>query len=114
MYNLRKGREGTESGFITGKGKTYTRDNFVPAHRQVMLDTLKKIDKPIIAFKIFAGGQLLADGEEGKRRAVIKDVYETIFSQLKPNDFAVAGVFQKYHDQIRENVEVFNEWAEGK
>lgn len=26
----------------------------------------------------------------------------------------VAGVFQKYHDQITENVECFNEWAEEK
>ena len=50
--------------------------------------------------------------EESDRRVLIKDTYNTIFNTLKPNDFAVAGVFQKYHDQIRENVEVLDEWYE--
>ena len=38
----------------------------------------------------------------------------TVFTALKPNDLAVAGVFQKYHDQLTENVSVFNEWASEK
>ena len=110
MYNLRKGREGEESGFITGKSKSGIHPIY-PGDRAVMLDTLKSVTKPIIAFKIFAGGQMLVEKPEAERRALIKDTYETIFSALKPNDFAVAGVFQKYHDQIGENVSVFNEWA---
>ena len=53
----------------------------------------------------------LVEKEEAERRALIKDTYDTIFTSLKPNDFAVAGIFQKYHDQLTENVSVFNEWA---
>lgn len=112
MYNLRKGREGEESGFITGKSKKFILP-IDPADREIMLDVLKNVKKPIIAFKIFAGGQMLCDREEDDRRILIKDTYNTIFNTLKPNDFAVAGIFQKYHDQIRENVEVFNEWEKG-
>ena len=114
MYNLRKGREGTESGFITGKGKTYTRSNFKPSHRQIMLDTLKNVDKPVIAFKLFAGGQALVERDEAERREIIKDIYETVFTQLKPDDMGVIGIYQKHHDQLSEDIEVFNEWSEGK
>lgn len=108
MYNLRRKREGEESGFITGKSKGGV--TIVPEDRAVMLETLKKVEKPIIAFKIFAGGQMLVEETEENRRRLIKDTYNTIFNTLKPNDFAVMGVFQKNHDQIAENISVFNEW----
>ena len=113
MYNLRNGRRGEESGFITGKSKAGIHP-IIPSDRALMLDTLKSVKKPIIAFKIFAGGQMLVEKEEAERRALIKDTYNTIFTSLKPNDFAVAGIFQKYHDQLTENVSVFNEWAAEK
>jgi len=113
MYNLRKGREGEESGFITGKSKENIRQIY-PGDRAVMLETLKSVEKPIIAFKIFAGGQMLVEKTEDERRALIKDTYDTIFTSLKPNDIAVAGIFQKYHDQLTENVSVFNEWEKEK
>lgn len=109
MYNLRRKREGEESGFITGKSKSGV--TIVPEDRAVMLETLKKVEKPIIAFKIFAGGQMLVEETEENRRKLIKDTYNTIFTTLKPNDFAAMGIFQKNHDQLAENVSVFNEWA---
>ena len=108
MYNLRREREGEESGFITGKSKSDI--VIVPDDRAVMLKTLKNVEKPIIAFKIFAGGQMLVEQPEEKRRELIKDTYNTIFSSLKPNDFAVAGIYGKNHDQLTENVSVLNEW----
>ena len=109
MYNLRRGREGEQSGFITGKNKSLIQQ-IIPGDRDVMLNTLDKVKKPIIAFKIFAGGQMLVEREEADRRERIKDTYNTIFNRLKPDDFAVMGVFQKHHDQLTENVSVFNEW----
>ena len=113
MYNLRKGREGEESGFITGKNKSNVR-KIVPGDRAIMLDTLQGVQKPIIAFKIFAGGQMLVEKEEPERRALIRDTYDTVFGALKPNDIAVVGVYQRYHDQLTENVSVFNEWESGR
>lgn len=110
MYNLRNGREGEESGFITGKSKSSITKIF-PGDRDIMLNTLKKVTKPIIAFKIFAGGQLLVEREREERIPIIKDTYNTVFNSLKPDDLAVVGVFQKYHDQIEENISAFNEWA---
>lgn len=112
MYNGRKNREGEESGFVTGKSKLGL--VFDAQDRAVMLDTLKDVKKPIIAFKIFAGGQMLVEKTQEEKEAAIIDAYDTIFTSLKPNDFGVMGVFQKNFDQIEENVRLFNKWEASK
>jgi hypothetical protein len=109
MHNGRRGREGEPSGFLTGKTKDAL--TFYGCDRPIMLETLKPVEKPIIAFKIFAGGQMLCHKEDQEKKDAIKGVYEEIFTSLKPNDFAAMGVFQRDEDQARENVELFNEWA---
>jgi len=110
MHNGRRGREGEPSGFLSGKTKDTL--SFFPKDRPIMLETLKTVEKPIIAFKIFAGGQMLVDKEPAEKRQIIKGVYEEVFPALKPNDFAAMGVFQKNEDQLRENVSIYNEWYE--
>ena len=109
MYNARRNREGQESGFLTGKSKGDI--EFHPSDRAEMLTAIKDVKKPILAFKIFAGGQMLAEHNEAERRELIYDAYDTIFTTLKPNDAAVMGIFQKHHDQLSENISVFEEWA---
>ena len=79
-----------------------------------MLETLKKVQKPIIAFKIFAGGQIFIGKTDEERRKLIKGVYDEVFSALKPNDLAAIGVFQRDFDQLQENAEVFEEWCKEK
>lgn len=108
MYNLRRHSPGAESGFLTGVAKKAP--IIRPEDRAEMLDVLKKVKKPVIAFKIFAGGQLVTAVSPEEKRARIKDAYNTIFSSLKPNDIATMGVFQKYMDQLTENVDIYNEW----
>lgn len=109
MYNLRRQREGEESGFLTGKSKSGVK--IYPADRAVALEVLKNVKKPIIAFKIFGGGQMLVEKTEEERRVAILDAYNTVFGALKPNDCAAIGIFQKYFDQLTENVSVFDSWA---
>lgn len=112
MQNARRNRFGEPSGFITGKSKAHL--VFYPEDRPVMLETLKKVQKPIIAFKIFAGGQIFIGKTDEERRKLIKGVYEEVFSALKPNDLATIGVFQRDFDQLQENAEVFEEWCKEK
>lgn len=112
MYNFRRGRMGEKSGFLTGKSKDGIQ--FVESDRELMLNSLKGIEKPVLAFKIFGGGNLLCGKEEAERRAQLREIYDTVFGTLKPDDFAAIGIFQKYHDQLGEDVSVFNEWAEAQ
>ena len=112
LQNARRGREGEASGFITGKTKAKL--VFYPEDRPVMLDLLKKLDKPVIAYKIFAGGQMFLGKSHEEIRQLIKGVYEEVFTALKPDDLAAIGVFQRDSDQIRENAELYNEWYENR
>lgn len=112
MHNGRRGREGEPSGFLTGKTKDTL--SFYECDRKIMLDTLQDVQKPIIAFKIFAGGQMLCEKSGQEKKDAIKGVYEEVFTALKPNDFAAMGVFQRDEDQLKENVDLYNEWYASK
>lgn len=112
LQNARKGREGEPSGFLSGKAKVGL--HFYPEDRPVMLETLKKVSKPIIAFKLFAGGQMFVGKTEEEKRETIKGVYEEVFTALKPNDLGAIGVFQRDGDQITENAELYREWYNEK
>ena len=112
MQNARRKREGEPSGFLTGKTKAKL--VFYPEDRPVMLETLKKVEKPIIAFKIFAGGQMFIGKSEEEKRAAIKNAYDEVFSSLKPNDLGAIGVFQRDSNQIKEDAELYNEWYSEK
>ena len=79
-----------------------------------MLETLKHIDKPIIAYKIFAGGQIFNGKTEEEKREVIKGVYDEVFSALKPNDIAAIGVFQRDIDEVKEDFDLYEEWYNEK
>ena len=109
MQNARIGREGEPSGFLTGKSKVGLR--FYPEDRPKMLATLQAQDKPVLAFKIFAGGQMFDELDDETRRERILSVYDEVFTALKPNDAAVIGVFQRDRDQLKENAELFDLWA---
>ena len=112
LQNARRDREGEPSGFITGKTKAKL--VFYPEDRPVMLDLLKKLDKPVIAYKIFAGGQMFLNKTHDEIKQQIKGAYEEVFTALKPDDLAAIGVFQRDLDQIRENAELYNEWYENR
>lgn len=107
VHNARRGREKEPSGFLSGKEKVGIR--FFPEDRPVMLDLISKLEKPCIAFKIFAGGQALLEKDQEKLRENIKGIYREVFSKLKPGDLAAIGVFNKYKDQIKEDAELFEE-----
>lgn len=110
LQNARRGREREQSGFITGKTKSNL--IFYPEDRPIMLETLKKTEKPVIAFKIFAGGQMFLGKTQSEKEALIKGAYQEVFSALKPNDFAAIGVFQRDSDQLKENADLYRQWQQ--
>lgn len=107
LHNLRRNRVGEESGFITGKSKAGLQ--FVLEDRAEMLRVIAKIPKPCIAFKIFAGGNLLLSEDPEVVREAVKNCYREVYTSIKPNDLAVIGIFNKYKNQLQEDLELFRE-----
>ncbi|MBE6612452.1 MAG: hypothetical protein E7632_08165 [Ruminococcaceae bacterium] len=108
MYNGRRHREGEPSGFLTGKTKENL--SFYACDPPIMLKTLEACKKPIIAYKLFAGGQMFLGKSPEEIRACIKNAYNTVFSALKPGDIGAIGIFQRDKDELREDVELLDEW----
>ena len=108
LHNARRGRKGEESGFLTGKTKAHIR--FHKTDRAIMLNTIRQVSKPVIAYKIFAGGQMFQGKTQEEKREIIKEVYEEVFTAMKPNDIAAIGVFQRDMDEVKEDFDIYEEW----
>jgi len=102
LYNARRTQRGQQSGFITGKPKQLV---FYPEDPPLMYDVIKKVNKPCIAFKIFAGGQIFIGKPEAEVPAIVESVFEDVFTNIKPQDIACIGIFQKFKNQIKENAD---------
>lgn len=112
LQNARLNREDRSTSYIPHETKSEL--VFYPEDRAVMLATLRKVKKPVLAFKIFAGGQMFLNRTEEEKRRLIKNVYEEIFTALKPDDMAVIGVFQRDLDQLAENKALYEEWCQSR
>jgi hypothetical protein len=107
LHNARRNRFGEQSGFITGKSKQNL--VFSAEDRPVMLETIRQISKPVIAFKIFGGGQMFTGKNPKEITETIRAVYKEVYTGIKPNDLAVMGVFQRDKDELGENLRLAQE-----
>jgi len=103
LYNARKTQRGQQSGFITGKSKQLV---FYPDDRFEMFDAIKKVSKPCIVFKIFAGGQMFQGKSESEISSIAETAIKETYDNIKPNDITCVGVFQKGKNQIKENADI--------
>lgn len=103
LYNARKSQRGEQSGFITGKPKELV---FFPDDRFQMFDAIRRVRKPCIAFKIFAGGQMFCGKPPEQFPAIIETAFRETYENIKPIDFACIGVFQKCRDELREDLDI--------
>lgn len=101
LYNARINRRGEQSGFITGKTKADL--FFYPDDRFLMYEIIKKVNKPFIAFKIFAGGQIFTGKPEREYEATAENMLREVYANIKPNDIAAVGVFQRDKNLIAQN-----------
>jgi len=105
LHNTRTRGDAKESSFITGKPKHL---KFFMEDRQAMYEVIRSVQKPCIAFKIFAGGQIFYNktGEDLKQAAwaALREAYDNI----KPADMCCLGCFQRDKDQITENAGLVN------
>ena len=101
LHNMRRENEGRLSSSLSGlKDEEHV---FYYEDRELMLNAIKSTQKPCIAFKFLGGGNYAFNKDDLKRCFV-----ET-YTNIKPNDLAVVGVFQRDKDQLKENADLVNE-----
>ena len=103
LYNARRTQRGEKSGFITGKPKQLV---FYPEDPPYMYEVIRAVEKPCIAFKIFAGGQIFLKKSPEELPGAIEEAFADAYRNIKPIDMICIGVFQKYTNQIKDDCEI--------
>ena len=107
LQNPRIKRTGVSGGYLPPNTPGLI---FYPQDRPTMLSVLSKTLKPVIAYKLFAGGQMFEHLSSKDKQQSILNAYEEVFSALKPDDMAAIGVFQRDSDQLLEDATLFDQW----
>lgn len=77
--------------------EAYKRDKY-PAEDPIrMTAVMRQVSKPCIGFKIMAASRNCATRESTEA------AFRFAFANIKPADFVVVGMFQKYKNQVEEN-----------
>jgi len=105
LYNLRRGRRGEPSGFITGKTKIGI--EFYPEDRFEMFEAIKQVKKPCIAYKFLAGGNVFREQPLEKYGEICEKYVAETYANIKPGDLTCVGVFQRDFDQLAMNARAF-------
>jgi hypothetical protein len=71
---------------------------FEDEDRQAMVKTIRQLPKPVIAFKV------LGAGRHCQTPASVEQAIRFAFEHVKPSDVVLLGMWQKYKDQVAENV----------
>ncbi len=66
--------------------------------RQAMTGVIHQVSKPCIAFKVLAGNRHCGTP------AAVEAALRFAFEKIKPSDVVLLGMWQKYKDQVAENV----------
>jgi len=104
LHNTRKGGRGELSTSVTGKKKKTV--TFDYEDRELMLDTIAKVKKPCIAYKILMGGQIYVDRDPSEFHDITVSAIKQVYERIKPGDIATVGIFQKHANQLKEDAEI--------
>jgi len=89
----------TEQEIVNLLGQRPLGEVYLPQDPPRMFRAIRQTRKPCLAFKILAAGRL-TDSPESIDRA-----FRTAFENIKPTDAVIVGMYPRYSDQVRENVE---------
>jgi hypothetical protein len=89
----------TEQEIVNLLGQRPLGEVYLPQDPPRMFRAIRQSRKPCLAFKILAAGRL-TDSPESIERA-----FQTAFENIKPTDAVIVGMYPRYSDQVRENVE---------
>ncbi|MCL2433615.1 MAG: hypothetical protein FWD16_03750 [Clostridia bacterium] len=100
LHNLRRKKSRAPSSV---SGKKDEEHEFFREDRAAMLEKIRSLSKPCIAYKFLGGGNYAFDYDG------LKQCFVETYSGIKACDVATVGIFQRDRDQLKENVEVLEE-----
>jgi hypothetical protein len=100
LYNLTRPRE--ESRKILG-GDLPLGEIFLPSDPPRMFKAIQSTKKPCLAYKVLAAGRRIGSPGEVRR------CFEEAFSNIKPTDAVIVGMYQQFGDQVGEDAALVRE-----
>src|SRR5262249_26686502 len=70
---------------------------YLPSDPPRMFKVIQSVKKPCLAYKILAAGRRVGSAAE------VRQCFETAFTNIKPTDAVIVGMFQQFGDQVGEN-----------
>jgi aryl-alcohol dehydrogenase-like predicted oxidoreductase len=96
VYNRR--RTGDEwRTVLNGELLEMPHEIYLQSDPQRMYKVMRQTEKPCFAFKVLAAGRITGKG--------VEQAFRTAFESIKPIDGIYVGMYPRYRDEIRENVE---------
>jgi hypothetical protein len=96
LYRVSRTPEETRAEF----GEAPLGETFMEKDPERMCKIIRQTKKPCLAFKLLAAGRA-AGSPAGLERA-----YRFAYSNIKPGDAAIVGMFPKFKDEVKENTDL--------
>jgi len=92
------------SGFFPGEIKTQM--VFYPGDQFEMFKVIQQVQKPCIAYKVLAGGQVFLKKQPHEYAETAEFYFRQAFENIKPGDLTCVGVFQRDTNQLAANAQM--------
>jgi hypothetical protein len=96
LYRVSRTVEETRAQF----GEAPLGEPFMEKDPERMCKMIRQTKKPCLAFKLLGAGRASANP------AAVERAYRFAYSNIKPGDAAIVGMFPKFRDEVKENAEL--------
>jgi hypothetical protein len=79
-------------------GKVAVDEPFFESDPVEMIEVIRQVNKPCLAFKILAAGRLCSSQES------VEKAFKFAFERIKPSDAVIVGMYPRFEDEVRLNV----------
>ena len=97
VYNRRRTADEWRK-VLSGELLEMPHEIYLQSDPQRMYKVMSQTEKPCFAFKVLAAGRITGKG--------VEQAFRTAFESIKPTDGIYVGMYPRYRDEIRENVEI--------
>ncbi len=96
MYRVSRTPEETRKEF----GEAPLGESFFEKDPERMCKMVRQTRKPCLAFKLLGAGRNIAKPE------VLEGAFRYVLSNIKPTDAAIVGLYPRFKDEVKQNVEL--------